>query len=157
MTVTISKVVTRADLEALVESVAALFVEDGGRHDEVMDTQWPAREGLDYYGGLAGDQACLLAMAHDDERPVGHLVGKLLEPAALRTARFAVLESMRVAPQHRRLGIGKQLVAQFLAWARDHHAERASVTAFAGNTGAQRFYARHGFAPHAVTMRSPLR
>ena len=71
--------------------------------------------------------------------------------------RFAVLESMRVAPQHRRLGIGTQLVARFLAWARDHHAERAGVTAFAGNTGAQRFYARHGFVPHAVTMRSPLR
>jgi GNAT superfamily N-acetyltransferase len=156
MSITISRV-TGDDVEALVESVAGLFMEDGGRHDGFMDTGWPEREGAGYYAGLIGDESCLLVLARDGERVVGHLVGKLAEPGSLRTARFAILESIRVAPDERNEGVGTRLVAEFWAWARSHDAEQASVSAFAANTGAQRFYTRHGFTPHAITMRAPVR
>lgn len=147
---------TPTDVDALVASVAGLFREDGGRHDPYMDLDWPARDGASYYASLVGDPACLLALARDGERVVGHLIGKLAEPGDLRTARFAILESMRVAPQSRGKGVGALLVARFRAWATQHGAEQASVTAFAGNAGAQRFYTRHGFVPQAITFRAPL-
>ena len=40
----------------------------------------------------------------------------------------------------------------FLAWAADNGAQRATVTAYAANEGAQRFYARHGFALKSVIL-----
>jgi ribosomal protein S18 acetylase RimI-like enzyme len=144
------------DLDAFVGSVAGLFREDGGTHDPAMDVSWPARDGAAYYGGLLADPDCLLAVARDGDRVVGHLVGKLLEPDDLRRQRFAVLESIRVDPAARGHGAGGQLVSLFLDWARGRGAEQASVTAFAANAAAQRFYRRHGFTPMSVTLRAPV-
>jgi GNAT superfamily N-acetyltransferase len=144
------------DLDAFVASVAGLFREDGGVHDPAMNVDWPAAEGLAYYTGLLADEACLLAVARDGDRVVGHLVGKLAEPDEMLLRRFAVLESMRVHPDHRGAGIGGRLVGHFLDWARDRGAEQASVSAFAANAAAQRLYQRHGFAPMTVTLRRPL-
>jgi GNAT superfamily N-acetyltransferase len=144
------------DIDALVASVIGLFAEDAGRNDPFMDTQWPVREGSSYYAGLVDDPACLLAVAWQDGEIVGHLVGKLVEPDSLRLVRFAVLESMRVRPERRGRGAGGLLIEEFFTWARRNQAEQASVTAFAANEGAQRLYARYGFRPASVTMRSGL-
>jgi len=145
-----------ADIDAFVASVDGLFHEDGGRHDPFLDTGWPEREGSAYYAGIVDDPNCLLAVARDGDRVVGHLVGKLVGPDSIKLVRFAVLESIRVDPDARGQGVGSLLVAEFLAWARRNEAAVASVTAYAANDGAQRFYARHGFAPGSVTMRAPL-
>ena len=144
------------EIDALVASVHGLFQEDAGRHDRFMDTRWPMREGVAYYAGLVDDAHCLLALARDGDRVVGHLVGKLIEPDSIRQARFAVIESMRVQPQFRGQETGSLLVQEFFAWARRHGAVHASVTAFAANEGAHRFYTRHGFTPMSVTMRAPV-
>lgn len=146
-------VVTDADIDDLVTSVAGLFEEDGGRFDATMSTTWPARSGAGYYRALIGDDACLLALARDGDRTLGHLVGKLTGPNDLRLVTVAVLESMRVDPAARNRGVGTALVQRFYDWARAAGAEQASVTAFAANDGAQRFYVRHGFAPMSVTLR----
>ena len=155
MTVTVSPV-TEGDIGALVVSVAGLFAEDAGRHDPAMDLGWPEREGAEYYFRLLGDQACLLLLAHDDDQAVGHLVGRLSGPDSLRTQFVAVLESMRVAPGARRTGVGSLLVRHFFTWARRGGAQQASVTAYAANDAALRFYARHGFSPTSVTSRAVL-
>jgi GNAT superfamily N-acetyltransferase len=155
MAVTVSPV-TEGDIDALVVSVAGLFAEDAGRHDPTMDLRWPEREGAAYYSRLLADQACLLLLARDDDQAVGHLVGRLSGPDSLRTQRLAVLESMRVAPGARRAGVGSLLVRQFFTWARDGGAQQASVTAYAANDAALRFYARHGFSPKSVTSRAVL-
>jgi GNAT superfamily N-acetyltransferase len=147
------------DVDELVASVAELFQEDAGQHDPFTDLEWPSRYGARYYGTLVNDRHCLLMLARDsdlDNQVVGHLVGKLGGPDAMGTVRFAVLESMRVRPESRSRGIGALLVAEFFAWARERGARQATVTAFAGNDGARRFYARHGFAPHLVTLRMPV-
>ena len=86
------------DIDAFVASVEGLFREDGGRHDPSIDVAWPTREGAGYYAGLLDDPDCLLAVARQESDVVGHLVGKLVGPDALRRVRFAVLESMRVRP-----------------------------------------------------------
>ena len=155
------RVVEPADIDALVASVAGLFAEDAGASDPGVDTTWPDREGAGYYSGLIGDDACLLALAWAGDRGagdrvVGHLVGKLREPTDLNRDRIAVLESIRVHPDARNAGVGSLLVDHFRDWARRHDAGQASVTAYAVNTAAQRFYARHGFVPSLVTMRAAL-
>lgn len=156
MTTTIVTTASHDDIDALVASVAGLFVEDGARHDSLMDVGWPAREGAAYYSALIGDQTCLVTLARQDSQVIGHLIGRLSEPGALRTGRIAVLESMRVTPAARGTGVGSLLVENFLAWGRDHDAAQASVTAFAANRTAQRFYERHGFVAKSVTSRAIL-
>jgi GNAT superfamily N-acetyltransferase len=147
---------TKDDIDPLLASVAGLFLEDAGRHDALMDLDWPAREGAAYYSGLLEDQTCLVVLAREEGRVVGHLIGRLSGPDSLRTGRLAVLESMRVAPGSRQAGVGSLLVQHFFGWAREHGAQQASVTAFAANDTAQRFYARHGFVPQSVTSRTVL-
>jgi GNAT superfamily N-acetyltransferase len=147
---------TRDDIGEFVDSVAGLFREDAGQHDNVMNVDWPAIEGADNYGNLIGDPGWLLILARDRDRVVGHLVGKLTGPSSFLTVCIAVLESIRVAPEARRSGVGSLLVQRFLSWARESGARQASVTAFAANDTARRFYARHGFTPKTITSRVTL-
>jgi GNAT superfamily N-acetyltransferase len=147
---------TQDDIDGLITSVAGLFAEDGGQHDPLMNLDWPAREGAAYYSSLMNDQSCLVALARDADLVIGHLVGRLSQPSSLRNGRIAVLESMRVAPDYRRAGVGSLLVQHFFAWAREGGAQQARVTAYSANEAAQRFYTRHGFAPVSVTARASL-
>lgn len=138
------------DVPELLASAAALFAEDGGRRDPFMDTGWPAREGAAYYADLVGDPTCLCLLARDGG---GHLIGRLRRPDPLRPgAVTAVLESMRVAPDRRRTGVGGALVDAFLAWARERGANETTVQAYAQNAGALAFYEACGFRPFLVTL-----
>lgn len=156
MTTVAVSAATQDDIRSLVASVAELFREDGGRHDPLRDLDWPAREGAGYYSALVEDRTCLLALARDGGEVIGHLIGRLHGPGGTFTACIADLESMRVAPEFRRAGVGSLLVQHFLTWARERGAQQASVTAYAANDAAQRFYARHGFVPSSITSRAVL-
>ena len=156
MTPVIVKAATPDDLDALLESVAELFREDAGGRDSLVDPGWPARDGAAYYTPMVSDPACLLALARDGDCVIGHLVGRLTGPSSIRTGGLAVLESMRVAADSRRAGVGGLLVGHFFDWAREGGAEQASVTAYADNHPARRFYARHGFIPKSVISRAVL-
>jgi GNAT superfamily N-acetyltransferase len=143
------------DLDVLLDSVAGLFREDCGRHDPVRNVDWPAVEGLAYYRGVLDDPAVLLALAWRGDQPAGHLVGKVARPSSMLRAPIGVLESIRVAPAERGRGVGSLLVREFTDWARGHGAVEFTVSAYAANDGALRFYQRHGFAPHSITLRAP--
>jgi len=148
---------TEDDRVAFLDSVNGLFHEDAGINDPYGDPEWAARGGAVYFTGLLTDPHAVPLLARDRDRAIGHLVGRVLEPDTLQPGtRVAVLESMRVAPEARGRGVGGHLVAAFFAWANERGAVRASVTAYAANEGAQRFYARHGFLPGSVTFRVTL-
>lgn len=129
-------VVRPGEVSAFVESVTGLFEEDAGRHDPYRSPDWAVREGAAYYAGVIDDPGVLLLLARDGEQVAGHLVGKLREPSLMFPHRFAILESLRVAPRARGRGVGGRLVDEFFAWACAHRAVRALVTAYAANEGA---------------------
>jgi GNAT superfamily N-acetyltransferase len=150
---TVSVGVTR-EVPELVASAAALFAEDAGTRDPLMDLGWPDREGPAYYQDLVEDDdaLCLLARA-DGGATAGHLIGRLLPADPLRPGAVrAVLESMRIAPEWRRGGAGGQLVAAFVAWARKRGANELAVQAYARNEGAIAFYEAHGFRPFELKL-----
>jgi GNAT superfamily N-acetyltransferase len=148
---------TEDDRATFLASVDGLFHEDAGVHDRYGDPEWAARGGAAYFADLLTDPQAIPLLARDGERAIGHLVGRVLEPDTLRPGtRVAVLQSMRVVPEARGRGVGDRLVAAFFDWAKEHGAVRASVTAYAANEGAQRFYSRHGFVPASVTLRATL-
>ena len=152
MTFTISPG-TSDDSRHIVASSAALFASDAGRHDPAAtNLDWPQQEGAAYYNALMASPDDLVLLARDGHNVAGHLVGRLTGPSSVRPIRVAVLESVHVYADYRGRGAGGQLVAAFMGWAADKGAQRAVVTAYAANEGAQRFYVRHGFAPQSVTL-----
>jgi GNAT superfamily N-acetyltransferase len=88
---------------------------------------------------------------------VGFAVGYLQPSSPTRLpVTFGVLRSLYVEPSHRNAGVGSQLTAVFVAWARSNGCEEAPVESYAANEDAQRFYARHGFEAVSVSRALPL-
>ncbi len=125
------------DVPEVVGLSAALFREDAGQRDPSMNLDWPAEEGRGYFAGLEA---------------VGYLAGRLRDADTLRPVGVAELESMYVREGSRDSGVGARLVEEFLGWARERGAERASVTAYAANERAIRFYERLGFAARSLSL-----
>jgi GNAT superfamily N-acetyltransferase len=68
------------------------------------------------------------------------------------------LEDMIVHPDHRGDGLGSRLLAAAIDYARQHHFLRITLLTDRDNSGAQRFYSRHGFAESGMTtMRLDLK
>ena len=156
MTIQISTATTD-DLPEVVASVEALFATDAGTHNAAAtNLRWAAENGIAYYTSLLADSNNLVLLARDREgdgnEAAGHLVGRISGPGSVHSIRVADLESVHVYPAHRNRGVGDQLTTAFLAWAAENGAQRATVTAYAANNGARRFYARHGFAIRSVTL-----
>ncbi len=147
---------TEADIDGFVASVAGLFRDDAGRYDPHADVTWPLREGLAHYSAMLTDPRCLMAVALDGDRMVGHLVGKVYDPSPTRLVRVAEVEDLYVEEDARGHGHGTRMMAFFVDWATATGAVTARVSAYAANEGAQRFYRRHGFAPASITLGRPL-
>lgn len=142
-----------ADIPELLASADALVATDAGRYDAAAtNLGWAAQTGLAYCQDLIASADSLALLARDGSDTAGHLVGRLGGPGSVHPIRVAELESIHVYPDYRGRGVGQQLMTAFLAWAAERSAQRATVTAYAANDGAQRFYARFGFAPRSVVL-----
>lgn len=145
------------DVESIVELNTFLFREDSGRRDPFMNQEWPTEEGLEYFAGFLARErgVCLLAESGGGE-VVGYLAGYVAAGSSLRPVEVAELESMYVVEGYRSLGVGAKLVGEFLRWAGARGAERASVTAYAANEGAVRFYEGMGFRLKSLSLEMGL-
>ena len=144
------------DIGALVRLCSALFVEDAGTRDPSTDVDWPKAHAQSHFLSLISRDDALCLVAKSGRTMVGYLAGYVGGPAGIRPVTTAELQSMYVEAGSRGNGVGSALVGGFLAWARDRKAGRVSVTAYASNDAALRFYGRAGFRPKSVTLEMPL-
>lgn len=144
------------DLDVIVALNHALFQEDAGQRDPFMNLDWARQEGRAHFARhlASATSCCLVADRRGDV--VGYLVGYARSATSLTTVPVAELESMFVLDNARCHGVGKHLVDAFLAWCRGRGTQRASVTAYAANDGAIRFYQRAGFAAKQLTLDRPV-
>ena len=150
------RVATEADLDGLTESSNALIGEDALARDPLWNADYPRLHGRAWCSGHVGDPDSLVLVAVRDGAVVGHLIGSFAGPSRAVTGARTELVSMRVAPELRGARIGTRLVQAFVGWSRERGAVRMSVSAFADNEGALRFYARCGFTPMDVTLTAGL-
>ena len=144
------------DVGSVVDLNSSLFREDAGTRDPHTDLSWPAKHGRDHFLGLLENDDALCFLALSEENAIGYLAGYLKGPTALRPVRVAELQSMYVVSNQRNQGVGGRLVDEFLAWAWVQGADRVSVTAYAENERAVRFYERVGFESRSVTLERAL-
>lgn len=147
---------TMADLDDLVASGTALFIEDGVARDRLRDPGWPQEHALDYEKGNLADPDVLVLVAEHQGTVLGHLTGAFHAGSAMWTAPRAHLVSLNVREQWRGQSVGARLVERFRTWAKDRGAVQLRVTAYTANEGAIRFYRRHGFAPLESTFAADL-
>ena len=144
------------DIAALVRLCSALFREDAGGRNPFTDVGWPAAHGRDHFLSFVSRSDALCLLAKYGKTAVGYLAGCVRGPAEIRPVRVAEFQSMYVEAASRNRGVGTGLVDEFLSWAGDRTAERVSVTAYASNDAALRFYARRGFRPLSAALEMPL-
>jgi GNAT superfamily N-acetyltransferase len=140
-----------ADLDQLVDLQIALFREDAGVHDLNTDLTWPERRGRNDFERLLVDDASLVLVARDEATCAGFLVGYTAPSSPTRRpVTYAILRSLYVSPSHRGTDAARQLVDEFLTWARERECAEAHVDCYAANEHARRFYERQGFAAHSI-------
>ena len=140
-----------ADIEGLVASITGLFAEDSVR-DELRNPGWPQAHAADDEARNVANADMLVLLADVDGSVIGHLTGGFYPASAMWTRPRAHLISLHVMAAWRGQHVGALLVEYFRSWAKEKGAVQLRVTAYTANTGAIRFYQRHGFAPLETTL-----
>jgi len=82
-------------------------------------------------------------LAEAGERVVGWLHAAIFED--IETDPYVVIAGLVVDSGHRRLGIGRQLLAEAERWAKEQQCSVVRLWSSAGRTSAHRFYERLGY------------
>ena len=85
-----------------------------------------------------------ILVAHETGQIIG-MINLLYTISTALGERVAILEDMVIADSHRDRGVGSKLLDYALEFAKAQGCQRVTLLTDHDNTGAQRFYERHGF------------
>ena len=139
------------DIAGVVRSTAELNAETAGRLDATVSVDWPDADSTEGHRAQLDDPRWLILVAEDRGTVVGHLAAVIGQPA-WRTVPVATIFSMHVSAGHRGAGVGSALLGAFKDWALDRSVHALEVSTYTANSGALRFYRRHGFTPYTSTL-----
>ncbi len=151
---------TSADYDGL----CAVLDEVDAMHREAMprvfrNPEGPARA-REYIDGLLADENVGLFVAEVGGRVVGmvHVLVREAPPIPIMVPRrFAVVDTLAVAGECRRAGIGRALMAEAERWAITHGAQDIELQVYEFNQGAQGLYRAIGYDTLTRRMAKPLR
>jgi GNAT superfamily N-acetyltransferase len=130
--------------------------------DPVADTRDPpleddAAQQCEGFRAIAADPNHALYVAELAGAPVGSFQLSFLPVVARRGAWRAMIESVRVAPEHQGKGIGAAMMRWAIARADERGCALVQLTSDANRPAAHRFYERLGFAPTHTGFKLRLR
>lgn len=137
---------TDADIEVMADLLHELFTLESDFRPE-RDKQLAALAWL-----LDHPDHGRLFVLRDGARTVG-MANALVSISTAEGGPVLVLEDVIVAASHRGRGLGRQLVAHVLAWARAAGLSRVTLLADRDNAAALRFYRSLGFEESAMVVR----
>jgi GNAT superfamily N-acetyltransferase len=129
-----------------------LFAEDSGTRDALSNQDWPRVAGPERFRINLADPEALILLAEVDGEVAGGLSGRFYEPSEFCLGTKANINSLYVLPAYRSHAVGSALVGAFKVWAAQRKAQRLTVTAYAENERALRFYRRNGFGDFEITL-----
>ncbi|MHB8439422.1 MAG: GNAT family N-acetyltransferase [Acidimicrobiales bacterium] len=106
--------------------------------------------GLD---SLVAQQRLRVLVALDDQAVVGMAVGRIEE---VGEAALGVVDVLYVVPESRRLGAGRALLDELVAWFAQHRCRGVDAAALPGDRDTKNFFEGTGFKARLLTMHRPV-
>lgn len=143
---------TLADLDALVEAWVTLATEqrDHGSHVRAESNREAMRESLSQ--SIVVDD---VLVARSDGEIVGFVTLQVERGRLEQDVTRGIVPYLFVAPDRRGEGIGAELLDMAESRLVEQGADVVSLEVMADNEAARRFYRRHGYDLHRVTMEKP--
>lgn len=143
---------TLDDLDALVEGWITLAREqrDHGSHLRAESNRETMRESLAQ--SVVDDN---VLVARDEGTVIGFVTLEIERGRLEGTVTRGVIPYLFVVPDRRDEGIGAELLDAAETRLVEGGADAVSLDVMADNDAARRFYRRHGYGPHRVTMEKP--
>jgi ribosomal protein S18 acetylase RimI-like enzyme len=135
----------------LLDRVAPLWMELRRHHAEVAP-RWAgsllAGSFEERRADLAkkGARGLLVLMAVSGSEDIGYCVSTIAADGK------GEVDSLYVAPSHRRRGVGNALMGRTMEWFATQSVKSIAVEVLSGNDAAAQFYARYGFAPRTIRL-----
>ena len=104
--------------------------------------------------------SCVLAACDptDDARPVGYVLGMVLENPPVTPDRFfGMVSEIAVRADHRRRGVGGRLLAEIDAWFRLLRVSYVEVNVSVRNPVARAFWRKHGYGEFLERLRMDMK
>ena len=136
-------------------AAARLWMQSAAEHaayDGVYETASDAEKTMRHFlADLAASRHSFLFVAEREHEVVAFISGDLREGSpTFRSRTWASVDDVFVAPGHRGNGIGRALLRNVEAWAREREAQGVSLQVAAGNARARKFYEELGFREVSV-------
>jgi len=145
----IIRLVRPEDIPALIDLAAETFLDSFGHYHTVENCQAfiAQSHNVDLYNAAIIDRSEYLLVAEDEGEFVAYLYAKpvtLPVPKGLQTAHeLSKIYTKRAAQSS---GLGKRLLKDWENWALQQNYKDLVLGVWSDNTGAQTFYARHGYS-----------
>jgi ribosomal protein S18 acetylase RimI-like enzyme len=101
---------------------------------------------------LRDPQICVLVAEHEQNGVVGIIFGRIVTNKRYTPARAGQIDQAFVHENHRRQGVGSQLVAHLNQFFAEQNVEDISLRYVSGNQQAERFWKALGFTPRIITV-----
>jgi GNAT superfamily N-acetyltransferase len=135
---------TSDEASALVPAYEWLFAPPGSR-----PARWDQDRAADALRLAAGSEDAIVLVARAGDEVVG-VCTAYLDIESVRYGRRAWVEDLAVHPDHRSRGIGKGLLDEAKAWARDRGATHLELDSAEAREAAHRFYEREGASYRSI-------
>lgn len=132
------------------EAVLGLWQEMMDYHARLDPRFQPASDGKEHFHAvlrewMADETRCVLVAVVDGE-VIGYIIGRLAEnPPVFAMRRFGYVTDICVAPQWRRMGVGRKLFAALKEWFRQQGLAVVQLNVAAFNPTSQAFWRAMGF------------
>ena len=101
---------------------------------------------------LQATNSCALVAEHESDGVVGMISGRIVTNSSYTPTRTGTVDQAFVRVDHRRKGVGSQLVAAMCDWFAVQGVEDLSLRYVHGNTEAAGFWTALGFTPRIVIV-----
>jgi ribosomal protein S18 acetylase RimI-like enzyme len=136
-----------ADLEAIIRLSAFVQQQHADALPDLFKASIDSQQTRDKFRVFLADPASLTLLA-EAAQPIGYLWAQFQNRPEGWTQfgmRLLYIQHMVVAPQHRRKGVGRLLLARAIEIARQEGIKRVELDVWSFNSEARRFYTKQGF------------
>jgi GNAT superfamily N-acetyltransferase len=143
----------KADLDRLVALLLALQDHIEASNPDLWQMRPEARDQLkgQLAGRLGAPNSCALVADHDQDGLVGVIFGRVITSNRYNPARAGSLDQAYVRADHRRAGVGSQLVAELCRFFAAEGVDELTLRYVIANEEAASFWAALGLAPRIIT------